>query len=136
MSIMQWAQHCRCLLRAPSKSRKAIVCFVLSVRPYSSWNSSASTKRMFIKFYFSVFSMPPAMNFRNTKREGRKYGEYHSICRSQWPSGLRRGSAAARLLRLWVRIPLGAWMSVCCEWCVLSGRGLCDELITRPEESY
>jgi len=28
-------------------------------------------------------------------------------------------------------------MSVCCESCVLlSGRGLCDELITRPEESY
>jgi len=43
---------------------------------------------------------------------------------------------AARLLRLWVRIPPGAWMSVCCECCVLSGRGLCDELITCPEESY
>jgi len=27
-------------------------------------------------------------------------------------------------------------MSVCCECCVLSGRGLCDELVTRPEESY
>jgi len=27
-------------------------------------------------------------------------------------------------------------MSVCCKFCVLSGRGLCDELITRPEESY
>jgi hypothetical protein len=27
-------------------------------------------------------------------------------------------------------------MSVCCECRVLSGRGLCDELITRPEESY
>jgi len=26
-------------------------------------------------------------------------------------------------------------MFVCCEYCVLSGRGLCDELITRPEES-
>jgi len=26
-------------------------------------------------------------------------------------------------------------MSVCCECCVVSGRGLCDELITRPEES-
>jgi hypothetical protein len=25
---------------------------------------------------------------------------------------------------------------VCCECCVLSGRGLCNELITRPEESY
>jgi len=27
-------------------------------------------------------------------------------------------------------------MFVSCECCVLSGRGLCDELITRPEESY
>ena len=27
-------------------------------------------------------------------------------------------------------------MFVCCDCCVLSGRGLCDELITRPEESY
>ena len=51
------------------------------------------------------------------------------------PSGrsLRCRSAATHLLRLWVEIPLGAWMSVC--W-VLSGRGLCDELITCPDESY
>jgi len=28
------------------------------------------------------------------------------------------------------------WMFVCCECFVLSGRGLCDKLITRPEESY
>ena len=55
---------------------------------------------------------------------------------SQWPRGLRRRSAAARLLRSWVQIPRGAWMFVCCECCVLSGRDLCDELITRPEESY
>jgi hypothetical protein len=27
-------------------------------------------------------------------------------------------------------------MDVCYECCVLSSRGLCDELITRPEESY
>ena len=27
-------------------------------------------------------------------------------------------------------------MSVCCECCLLSGRGLGDELITCPEESY
>ena len=27
-------------------------------------------------------------------------------------------------------------MSVSCVCCVLSGRGLCDELITRPEVSY
>ena len=44
--------------------------------------------------------------------------------------------AAAHLLTTWVRIPPGAWIFVCCECRVLSGRGLCDELITRPEESY
>ena len=44
-----------------------------------------------------------------------------------------RRSSAARLLRLWVRIPLGAWMLVCCECYLLSGRGLCHGLITRPE---
>ena len=27
-------------------------------------------------------------------------------------------------------------MDVCCQCRVLSGRGLCDGLITRPEESY
>jgi hypothetical protein len=27
-------------------------------------------------------------------------------------------------------------MYVSCECCMLSGRGLCDELVTRPEESY
>jgi len=30
----------------------------------------------------------------------------------------------------------GGGMDVCVECCVLSGRGLCDGLITRPEESY
>jgi len=32
--------------------------------------------------------------------------------------------------------PPEAWISLCWECCVLSGRGLCDELITHPEESY
>ena len=59
------------------------------------------------------------------------------IGQSQWPRGLRRGSAATRLLGLLVRIPPGgAWMSVSHECCVLSGRGLCVGPITRPEESY
>jgi hypothetical protein len=55
--------------------------------------------------------------------------------RSQWPRGLRRGSAAARLLGLSVRIPPEAWMSVSFNCCVLSGRDLCVGLISRPEES-
>ena len=56
--------------------------------------------------------------------------------RSQWPRGLRRRSAATSLLGSWVRIPPGTWIFVCCECCMLSGRGLCDGLITRPEEFY
>jgi hypothetical protein len=61
---------------------------------------------------------------------------YIKLCRSQWPRGLRRGSAAIRLRGLWVRIPPVVWMSVSCERCMLSGRVLCVGLITRPEESY
>jgi hypothetical protein len=53
-------------------------------------------------------------------------------CRSQWPRSLRRWSAASRLLGLRVRIPPGG-MDVCCECCVLSGRGFSVGLTTRPE---
>jgi hypothetical protein len=56
--------------------------------------------------------------------------------RSQWPCGLRCRSMAAWLLWSQVRIPPGAWKFVCCVCCVLSGRGLCNGLITHPEESY
>ena len=50
--------------------------------------------------------------------------------------GLRFGSAAALLLGLRVRNPPGTWMSVSCECCTLSRRGLCDGSIAHPENSY
>ena len=56
--------------------------------------------------------------------------------RSQWSRGPSPGSAAACLLGLWVRIPPRAWMLISCECCMMSGRGLCVGLITRPKESY
>ena len=61
-----------------------------------------------------------------------------SFCRSQWPRGLRRGSTAACLLGLWVRIPPGLWMSVSCECCALSGTGLCTgwSLVQRSPTDY
>jgi hypothetical protein len=50
--------------------------------------------------------------------------------RSQWPRGLRHRSTVTHLLRL------GAWKSVCCECCALSGRSHCDKPTIRPEEFY
>jgi len=47
------------------------------------------------------------------------------VGRFRWP--------AVHLLVLRVRIPPGAWTSVCCECCVLSGRGHCVGLIIRAE---
>jgi len=55
--------------------------------------------------------------------------------RFYWPRGLRHVSAAARLLGLRVRIQPTAWMSVCCECCVLAGRVLCKEPMPRSEKS-
>jgi hypothetical protein len=72
--------------------------------------------------------LKPSGIFMNGKRSVRV------IHRSQWPRGLGRRSAAAWLLGSRVRIPLRAWMFVSCFPCVY--RGLCDGLITRPEESY
>jgi hypothetical protein len=54
-----------------------------------------------------------------------------TVGRSRWPRDLRRRAACLHLM--WVRIPPGAWMFVCC---VLLWHLLCDELITRPEEFY
>ena len=50
--------------------------------------------------------------------------EWCNSCRPQWPSDLRRGSAAHRLLRLRVRIPQGVWMFVLWVVCVVRQRSL------------
>jgi hypothetical protein len=91
-----------------------------------------------------ILSELPTWNYRDEPMRFRNEGRYRKpniyiinlYCRSQWPRGLRRGYTAVRLLGLWVRITPEAWMSVFCECCVLSGRGLCDGLVPRPEESY
>jgi hypothetical protein len=57
------------------------------------------------------------------------------LSRSQWRLSLRSGFKAARLLRLRVRISPNAWMFVSFECWVLSGRGFCFGLTTRPEEA-
>lgn len=62
--------------------------------------------------------------------------EYLS-CRPGWLQGLRRGSEAAGSLGLWLQILPGARKSVSCgQCCMFSVRGLCERLISHPEESY
>ena len=56
----------------------------------------------------------------------------HSNCRSQWPRGLRRGVCGHSPAEILGWSPTGG-MDVCRGCCLLSGRGLWDELITRPE---
>jgi hypothetical protein len=63
------------------------------------------------------------------------YGNTESIL-YKLPRGLRRGSAAERWLGSWVRIPQGHGFFFSCTVFVLSGRGLCDGPIPRPEEPY
>ena len=60
---------------------------------------------------------------------------YSRICRSQWPRGLNRGSVAARLLGLWVRIPLAAWMSVSFVCCILWGRETYASVLSLVQKS-
>ena len=65
-----------------------------------------------------------------------------SVCtfsyrRSPKTRDVRRGIAAACLLRLWVQIPPVALMPVFLECCVLSGRFIyCHWPITRTEDFY
>jgi hypothetical protein len=48
------------------------------------------------------------------------FAHYKGISRrSQWPRGLRRGSAAPRLLRMWVRIPSAEWKCLFWVFCVV-----------------
>ena len=52
--------------------------------------------------------------------------------RSQWPSGLRPLNCSE-----WgFESPRGHGCLVSCECCVLSGRGLCDGPIARPDQSH
>jgi hypothetical protein len=59
----------------------------------------------------------------------KKFNHFHkpetNFGRIWWPCGLRRGSAAARLLGLRVRIPPVEWMSLCCECCVCGQVEVC-----------
>ena len=91
----------------------------------------------YIKFGSHVWNLNIYMPLAAVQLQGWDLNSsINQVCRSQLPSGLMRGSAAACLLELRVRIPPGTSVFVSCEFCVLSGRGLCVGPITYPEKSY
>jgi hypothetical protein len=48
------------------------------------------------------------------------YPQLTEMCRSQWPLSLTRGSEAAHLMGMQVRIPPGSWISVSfCVFCAV-----------------
>jgi hypothetical protein len=115
-------------------------CHLLRCTERNHWNCRSGYQMSFSKFscilpeYLHDFTSAPPCPL--TWHYIRFMFDNYVNCWSQWPRGLRRRSSDARLLRFWVQIPRGTWMFVCCDCCLLSGRGLCDGLITRPEESY
>ena len=124
----------------------------LRFKPSTSWQKSEHTtldnllgiSEMFLVQFTTTITLNRKL-YSHLKEKNAKLSlcfiKYHTITEYyvlnwfQWPHGLRHKSAATCLLRLWVRNPTGG-MYVCCECCVLSGRGLCNELITHPEKSY
>jgi hypothetical protein len=59
-----------------------------------------------------------------------------AVRRSQWPRGLRRGSAAARFWDCGFESRRRHGCLSLCVCCTLSGSGLCDELVIRLEQPY
>ena len=95
---------------------------------FCTWNAITNTETDKPVDYLTFFKLFPLILYTGLVKIMLTVMDYFS------PAGER--PVAARLLRSWVRIPPGAWIFVCCECRVLSRRGLCDELISRPEESY
>jgi len=57
--------------------------------------------------HLSALPVSRFFTFFVSKLKSRRYNSQKYRSRSQWPRGLRRGSAADRLLGLWARIPPG-----------------------------
>ena len=94
-------------------------------------------KKAFVTYVHRTGNRLSVSKTKRSTRLGVGFWKYLDVIDwSQWQLNLRRWSAAARLLGLRVRIQSEAWKSVSCKRCALSDRGLCDGLITRPEESY
>ena len=93
---------------------QCIMCFVwiweqTAIFPYT----AALTDFLWLRR--SVFTVRYGLNVKNLDYFLVYKRLMANFSRSQWPRGPRRGSAAALLLRLWVRILPGVSSVVCCQ---------------------
>ena len=132
-SVIRFSQISRYFLLVMSRVwTQTPICLIILLYTWHSLKSFTQT----------LANVNPGRYYHSCSCQNLHNGRHHELeilksvyNRSQWPHSLRRRFADGCLLRLWVRMPPVVWMSVCCDCCVLSGRGLCDELITSPEES-
>jgi hypothetical protein len=87
--------------------KRLLVLSYPSVCPYE-YIRATSTGQTVVKFHILDFSLKFLSTSRFRFKSKISNTLYIMTRRSQWPHGLRRGSAAARLPRLWFRIPPGA----------------------------
>ena len=105
---------------SPKSLSLYLQCMHISPCTWQSINQSLNINQIHtIKAQTSFLDGRHVLNFLRAVVNMRIFGVFlFSLtyrCRYQRPRGLRRGSAGARLLRLWVRIPPGG-MDVCLLW--------------------
>jgi hypothetical protein len=134
--------HCRILARWLFPVRIVMVIFLLSLCLWNRTQMQRQRQRQRQAGQKMGRTEKPTSQ-RDECSNARYIGEFLGFRRSRWrirrwlwPSVLRRGSTTDRLLGLRIRIPPGILISVSSEYCVLSGRGLCDGPILRPEGFY
>ena len=92
---------------------------------------------VWIWVWYRLWSSCPSFQTMKISRQAVRKHLHNLIIYAASPSGRAVYGVGLLPLACWDRGFLSnRGMDVCCECCVLSGRGLCDELITRPEESY
>ena len=109
--------------------RKMLCCFILSglqsfpIRTRFRWVKFLVWDFMLIAMALQTVSSPNSVTWLQLGQVGILLRNYRYIV-----------LVTARSAEIVGSNPTGG-MDVCCERCVLSGRDLCDELISRPEES-
>jgi hypothetical protein len=83
-----------------------------------------------------LYQVPNEQEGRYALRQPRTDTKNIASTRVWAPDRLARSKSLYRLRYPGRPNPAGTWKSVSCECCVLSGRGVCDGPITRPEEAY